>query len=276
VAGGLDFNHDGFADVVAATGAGTTYVYFGAPGGTSPTPSATLINSAGVAGSTTEVVRAGDVNGDGYDDVAVLSGTSTIYVYLGTATVNSVAPAWTLSTTPQGPFHQATVSSAGDVNHDGFADLVITTGSGIGVFLGSASGLAATPATTLTVPPVGSSGPVRAVGGAGDLNGDGFDDIALAANGAVYVYFGGASGVSDSPSVELPSPAPAAGLFGQFVAPAGDMDQDGYPDLLVGASGAAFVFPGSASGPQASSVIFLADPTEPADLFGIAVAGLAP
>ena len=87
------------------------------------------------------------------------------------------------------------------------------------------------------------------VAGLGDLNGDGFDDIAVysptcidvvgptnfASAGAVFVFLGSATGLPLVPSRVLRSQTPIAGaLFGWSVA-AGDVTGDGRPDIIVGA-----------------------------------------
>jgi hypothetical protein len=78
-----------------------------------------------------------------------------------------------------------------------------------------------------------------AVSGAGDVNGDGFSDVVvgayLHANGAgqVYVYHGSVNGLSDSPSWTVSGPQ--GGAYGFAVATAGDVNGDGYSDLIVGA-----------------------------------------
>jgi len=70
------------------------------------------------------VARAGDVNGDGYADLVVAASTSnTAYVYLGGATPLRGAPI-TLVSPRGGSNFGADVSSAGDVNGDGYADLL--------------------------------------------------------------------------------------------------------------------------------------------------------
>ncbi len=107
------------------------------------------------------------------------------------------------------------------------------------------------------------------VAGAGDVNGDGWDDVIVGANlydagetneGAAFVFLGSASGVADgdpgSAHAQLESDQANARL-GQSVAGAGDVNGDGWDDVIVGAffydagetsEGAAFVFLGSASG----------------------------
>jgi hypothetical protein len=88
------------------------------------------------------------------------------------------------------------------------------------------------------------------VAGVGDVNGDGYADIAigapnmadvitgsgtLAGVGAVFVYYGGHSGLSTTPNAELqPSTAVAGALFGYSIT-GGDLNNDGKSDIVVGA-----------------------------------------
>lgn len=80
-----------------------------------------------------------------------------------------------------------------------------------------------------------------AVADIGDLNGDGFRDIAIGAPGAgsgtgkVYVYLGG-SPPSLAPVATIVGGSPGD-LFGSAIAPMGDVDEDGVPDIVVGSTG---------------------------------------
>ncbi|XP_004772590.1 integrin alpha-IIb isoform X2 [Mustela putorius furo] len=79
----------------------------------------------------------------------------------------------------------------------------------------------------------------------GDLDRDGYNDVAVAApyggpsgRGQVLVFLGGSEGLSSRPSQILDSPFPAGSGFGFSLRGATDIDDNGFPDLLVGAYGA--------------------------------------
>ena len=130
-------------------------------------------------------------------------------------TILSMTADWTRTGEYQGSDYGIAVASAGDVNGDGYADVVIgaqnyppvagdsTKYGAAFIHLGSAGGIEAIPQVTLSSVEKGSwfGG---AVSSAGDVNGDGFDDVIVGAphkkstqeyNGAAYLYFGSASGV---------------------------------------------------------------------------------
>ncbi len=266
----LDVNGDGHTDLVvgdpgefmAGTGIAivpaATYLYLGSASGVSTSP-ISLPSPPGNDRFGWSVASAGDVNGDGYADLVVgAPNSSTAYLYLGNATGVAVSPI-VLSGTPGSTLGGA-VASAGDVNGDGYADLLVGVANDLAntvyLYLGSASGPNTTPSTTLTG--VAGTGFGSVVTGAGDLNGDGYADIALGntadnpAYNAVYVYLGSASGPSTTP-ITLTDP-PAIVRFGNSVSGGGDLNGDGYADLVVGAvepgpsTDSMYVFLGSAGG----------------------------
>ncbi len=294
VAGAGDVNADGYADVIVgdsgwSTSAGRALVFHGAATGVDPTVAATLAGTAAYSSFGRAVAGAGDVNGDGYGDVAVTSansgyGSSVVAVFHGAATGVSTAAARRLR------LDAYAVDGAGDVNGDGYDDLVLGWSSAgeAYVYLGSSAGIGASADTTL-VGPVAYGRFGAAVAGAGDGDGDGFDDLIVGAPAnsgssagagvvpGAYVFHGSAAGVSLSATTTLTGEA-AGDDFGEAVAAAGDLDGDGYADVVVGApdygsdAGRLYVFRGSVSGvdPAAAATV-TGDAAR--DLLGAAVAG---
>jgi Na+-transporting NADH:ubiquinone oxidoreductase subunit NqrB len=225
--------------------------------------------------------NAGDVNGDGFDDIIVASNDydngqtneGRAFVYLGSAAGLSTSPAWTAESDQQQALFGSSVSSAGDVNADGFDDIIVgaylydngqTNEGRAFVYLGSAAGLSTSPAWTAESDQQGAQFG-RSVSSAGDVNADGFDDVIVGARrydnghtneGRAFVYLGSAAGLSTSPAWTAESDQQDA-YFGVPVSSAGDVNADGFDDVIVGAElydngqtneGRAFVYLGSAAG----------------------------
>jgi hypothetical protein len=145
-------------------------------------------------------------------------------------------------------------SAAGDVNGDGFGDLLVVTyvggaNSRVDLFLGSVQGLSSTASWSTNLQNYGYSRPASR---AGDVNGDGFDDVIVAS--PLRVFLGGPDGLGTQP-------AWTGSLIGSVNA-AGDLDGDGYSDVVVSdydtwyqnmpyAIGEAWIFRGNASGLEA-------------------------
>ncbi len=192
------------------------------------------------------VSGAGDVNRDGYSDLIigaykddnngkddsgsarVISGFngSTLYQFNGVAADDR--------------FGQS-VSAAGDVNGDSYADLVVGAelASRNGPQSGSASVFSGFNGTLLQTFNGNSSGDQlgSAVSGAGDFNGDGYDDIIVGASkangrGSVSVF----SGIDGSTLLSLNGDS-SGDLYGYSVSGAGDINGDGQRDLIVGSLG---------------------------------------
>ena len=289
VASAGDVNGDGYCDVIVGaylydsgeTDEGRAYVYLGSASGLSPDAAWSVEGNNATAELGSSVASAGDVNGDGYSDVVIgapyydadLMNEGRAFVYLGSASGLSATAAWTAEGNQFGASFGNSVASAGDVNGDGYSDIIVgawvynTTQTNAGrayVYLGSASGLAATPAWTAD----GDQNEGRfgnSVASAGDVNGDGYSDVIVGAymydngetnEGRAYVYLGSSSGPASTPAWIGECNMNGA-YFGNCVASAGDVNGDGCADIIVGAyryygvqsmEGRAFVYFGSPSG----------------------------
>lgn len=277
VASAGDVNGDGYDDLaVGAVGydsAGRVELYLGSPAGLGPTPASTVSLGQEHAHFGTSLGGAGDVNGDGYADLIVgasmydndLTHEGWAGVYLGSAEGLASSPSWTVESDHKSAELGAAVASAGDVNGDGFGDVIVgSPGAHLAqVYLGSPGGLGSGAAWRVIGPESSCFG--NAVAAAGDVNGDGYGDVLVGAwvsnqgeqnEGRAYLYLGAASGLSTTPNWAFQSDQEQA-YFGRSVASAGDINGDGYDDVVVGADGfddaeedegRAYVFLGSAEG----------------------------
>lgn len=264
-----DVNRDGFDDLLAvqygfsnALGrVGRALLFTGTAKGPSAFPAWSF--QCDLANCDLAVARfAGDVNGDGYDDVIVgaarYAGTGRAWLFYGGPNGLQKTPAWTVAGSASGATFGSAVGTAGDVNRDGYDDFLVGAQESFGYFgraylyMGSPSGPSTSPAATLAPDRVALFG-VR-VGTAGDVNGDGYGDIfvgapwynGLGSGGAAYVYYGSPSGIVTS-TYWLRT---GSSEFGSGVSGAKDMNHDGYSDFIVGElyGGHAYLFLGSSSG----------------------------
>jgi len=172
-----------------------------------------------------------DPDGDGYTNAdEFAAGTYPLLA-------DAVHPGATVSLGDAGDdFGYAT--TGGDFNGDGFADVAVgapddrSTANAVGsvsVLYGSSAGIANS--NTLRVATANRMGYRLA---AGDLNADGYDDLAVSAENRVYLYLGEASGLATDP-VELMAVDGVTTSFGYSLAIA-DANSDGQADLLVGST----------------------------------------
>jgi hypothetical protein len=243
------------------------------------------------------VATAGDVDGDGFGDVVVghpLAQNSAAFegaahVYLGSAQGSSLVPDWSYFSGQARGFAGSAVASAGDVNRDGFADLLVgipawdtpadSNAGKVAVFHGGPSGLPLTPTYELVSPtPLDDQAFGTAVATAGDVNGDGFADVLVGANfldggfnrGVVYVFHGSASGLGATPARFWFGPPGQNSQFGRILSSAGDVNGDGFADVILGAPGQATPF---TSGGAAS--LYLGTPSGAADVPDTTLLGTA-
>ncbi|MBI5516557.1 MAG: FG-GAP repeat protein [Deltaproteobacteria bacterium] len=259
VASAGDVNGDGFVDlVVGAYGvggdAGRAYVYYGSATGIDPSRRTTLVGND-TRGSLFGffVAGVGDLDGDGYADVAVgayglNNNVGSVFLYPGGAGgVDDARRTELLGPDGPGGYFGSALGPAGDVNGDGYADLVVgalgvagSTGRAY-LFPGGPQGVSSTRVTTLRGPDGEGGWFGRWITGAGDLNGDGYYDVAVSEDhvgmntGKVFVYWGGAQGLSDERRLQLGGVDGPSAVFGNAVTAARDVNGDGLDDLLVGA-----------------------------------------
>ena len=273
VSGAGDVNNDGRSDIIIgeARGGGDTgraYVFSGADGNLlysleSPNPQSLGFFGASVSG-------AGDVNADGYDDIIVGAededdgsvNAGRAYIFSGED--GSLISALSSPYPEDDGGFGFSVSGAGDVDGNGHHDVIVgapkedgnSANSGRAyVFKGNGDLL-----YTLVSSNQNQSDEFgNSVSGIGDVNGDGFGDVAVGAHmewadtteaGKAYVFSGDGGGLFFS----LQSPnSQYRGYFGNSVSGAGDVNNDGYPDVIVGAyqedtaedaSGTAYLFEG--------------------------------
>jgi FG-GAP-like repeat/FG-GAP repeat len=248
-----DVNADGFADflvgdpttdVNSITQAGSAYLYFGGVNANEVRiPDGTFDGMSPGESMGASVSSAGDVNGDGFPDVLIgATGADRdkgrAYLYAGGAGARfDTVIDRTLSGDSASLNFGILVASAGDLDGDGFDDLIFgdPARDRAMIHFGNATlGVGGKAPVTVT----GRSGSAFGVSVAavGDLNRDGFDDVAIGAGaeGVASVYFGNADSLFDI-TLDGTLLADGAPRFGDSVAGAGDVNGDGFADVLVGA-----------------------------------------
>jgi hypothetical protein len=190
-------NGDGYDDVlVGAPGyqdsTGRAYLYLGSSSGLASTADQVWTGSATQQHLGQRVTGAGDVDADGYHEALICAdpqtsssspgGSDRIFLYAGSSSGLSGYPIVELGS------RLCAVSAAGDVNADGYADVIVgdmnhDTYRGLAqVLLGSARGLSSSPAYTVAGEQIEAQ-MASVVSGAGDVDGDGDDDFLVGGGG---------------------------------------------------------------------------------------------
>ena len=240
-----DLNDDGFDDVIVGAPLygnrpGRAYVFFGAAA-----PDAVpdrVFNGLAFNDQLGSVVgSAGDLNGDGYLDVfasapassAGALGAGAIYVWFGGPGFDTTSDLTLLGSAASERLMYA--ANAGDINADGFSDLVGAGRSQVRVWFGGA--------TPNAVPDLTIGRTFATVAGAGDVNGDGVADFVVgapyASNGAglagrVSLYYG--SSAADTVEDHYYVPDQPGGNLGLCVAGGGRVDGAGPTDVIASAT----------------------------------------
>jgi len=281
-----DVNGDGYSDVIIGTPMdgdkespemGRASIYYGSSSG----PGVFSDWSAGAAMPDPSqhahygysVATAGDINGDGYSDVIVgapydpeIQGEvqpldeGYAYVYYGATDRLSTEPGWNFQSDKENSSLGMVTATAGDVNGDGFADVIIAAPyfdngqeneGAVFIWHGAESGIPPAPSWEAEGDQIEARFGFSAAT-AGDVNGDGYDDIIVGApndvgnlsypgEGRVFLWYGSQSGLGD-PGNPLNADWKRRGYqenaaFGTSVASAGDVNGDGFCDVIIGAPG---------------------------------------
>ncbi len=320
MAGVGDVNGDGFDDFVLGSSwnnekghqAGQVYLIFGKPSGWSmdtdlSNVDASFISEAAYNWFGNSLAGAGDVNGDGFDDILIGAewndegGRLAGQAYL----VFGKASGWAMDTdisNADASFNGenaedwagSSVAGGVDVNGDGYDDIIInaqvndeggTSAGQVYIFFGKPSGWAMD--TDLSNADASFIGEYdydvlgKSVAAPGDVNGDGYGDILIGASGnddggfnagQAYLIFGKSSGWSLDTDISTVD----ASFIGEYdfdmlglkVASPGDVNGDGYDDILIGSwgnltknpyKGSVFLILGKSSGWSMDSEISNAD-----------------
>ncbi len=283
-----DFNGDGIDDLVIGHptfdgNIGRLEILFGKTTGFVPfeTHDLEIINTFGSGTGFGESIAVTDFDNDGYDDIITgIPGGATIrgaVVIFGDASFSvgmrsiGEAPGFATLLAPNS-FGDNQVAAIGDFNNDGFGDVVTTfsggSSSGLNFYFGTNDNAGSSGIKFPTFELDNSNVPISDVNAAGDFNGDGIDDVIIGSSASLnaFILFGETGSYLFNYSLRTGGSNPSLpgieilgfnGSFGFEVAGVGDVNNDGFDDVAIGApttpaicgldNGAAFVIYGTTS-----------------------------
>lgn len=259
-----DLNGDGLADVVVSapysdSGSGIVYIYYGSTtrrsSVTTTLADATITNDGSSTYLGLSVAGVGDVNADGYDDIMLsssgpMSGSYNAYLFYGPVSGTLSAADADTTITNSGVYPASYVAAAGDVNADGYDDVLVgsiwygsTPWGRAHLFYGPLSGTLSFSDADASVYGDGYSGysydyeaydyeQVGKVMTGADINGDGYSDLLLGMPGTndAAVYYGPLAGTYTESIADVY----IENVGADSVAVMGDVNNDGVTDIAIG------------------------------------------
>ena len=290
-----DFNNDGHTDIVVGspgynTNRGRVLVYYGSESGYTNTydwyvegtrsSSMFAVFSNGLANE----IAIGDINGDGYDDIATTipywddngnNNRGRVDIYFGSPSGLPGSASWSMIGEADGNNLGSAIHMA-DVTNDGYDDLFIgearydtssrTDAGRVLGFYGTPSGIPSLPDWVIEGPNVSHVGEFGRTASAGDVNNDGFNDLLVSsarygtsssqnAEGKIWLYYGSPTGLSTLEDWSYESNASSVHL-GRNMSSLGDVNNDDYDDFAISSdtdvNGGLHVFYGSDTVPSST------------------------